>query len=151
MEARGGTEAAVLLALFGWPDDPGLIFTERRADLRRHAGEISFPGGRRDAEDADLAATALREAEEEIGLDPGLGRDRRGPAADRHLRHRLPRSIPSSASSPSPASSTSSPTRRRSRRSSPFRSTCSASGMRCAAWFAAASPSTPPPTRSRAG
>jgi 8-oxo-dGTP pyrophosphatase MutT (NUDIX family) len=70
MEARGGTEAAVLLALFGWPDDPGLIFTERRADLRRHAGEVSFPGGRRDEEDADLAATALREAEEEIGLDP---------------------------------------------------------------------------------
>jgi 8-oxo-dGTP pyrophosphatase MutT (NUDIX family) len=70
MEARGGTEAAVLLPLFGWPERPGLIFTERRADLRRHAGEISFPGGRRDEEDADLAATALREAEEEIALDP---------------------------------------------------------------------------------
>ena len=63
-------EAAVLLPLYGWPDDPGLIFTERRADLRRHAGEISFPGGRRDDTDADLLATALREAEEEIGLDP---------------------------------------------------------------------------------
>ena len=70
MEARGRTEAAVLLPLFGWPESPGLIFTERRADLRRHAGEISFPGGRRDEEDADLAATALREAEEEIRLDP---------------------------------------------------------------------------------
>ncbi len=66
----GAVEAAVLLPLYGWPDDPGLVFTERRADLRRHAGEISFPGGRRDAGDADLAATALREAEEEIGLDP---------------------------------------------------------------------------------
>jgi 8-oxo-dGTP pyrophosphatase MutT (NUDIX family) len=64
------TDAAVLLPLYGWPDEPGLIFTERRADLRRHAGEISFPGGRRDEGDADLAATALREAEEEIGLDP---------------------------------------------------------------------------------
>jgi len=63
-------EAAVLLPLYGWPEDPGLIFTERRADLRRHAGEISFPGGRRDPGDADLSATALREAEEEIGLDP---------------------------------------------------------------------------------
>jgi 8-oxo-dGTP pyrophosphatase MutT (NUDIX family) len=67
----GGTEAAVLLALYGWPEQPGLIFTERRADLRRHAGEISFPGGRRDAGDPDLEATALREASEEIGLDPG--------------------------------------------------------------------------------
>jgi 8-oxo-dGTP pyrophosphatase MutT (NUDIX family) len=63
-------DAAVLLPLYGWPDEPGLVFTERRADLRRHAGEISFPGGRRDEGDADLAATALREAEEEIGLDP---------------------------------------------------------------------------------
>jgi 8-oxo-dGTP pyrophosphatase MutT (NUDIX family) len=63
-------DAAVLLPLYGWPDDPGLVFTERRADLRRHAGEISFPGGRRDDGDADLTATALREAQEEIGLDP---------------------------------------------------------------------------------
>jgi 8-oxo-dGTP pyrophosphatase MutT (NUDIX family) len=64
------TDAAVLLPLYGWPDEPGLVFTERRADLRRHAGEISFPGGRRDDGDADLATTALREAHEEIGLDP---------------------------------------------------------------------------------
>jgi 8-oxo-dGTP pyrophosphatase MutT (NUDIX family) len=62
----------VLLPLYGWPDEPGLIFTERRADLRRHAGEISFPGGRRDDGDPDLAATALREAHEEIGLDPSV-------------------------------------------------------------------------------
>jgi 8-oxo-dGTP pyrophosphatase MutT (NUDIX family) len=66
-------EAAVLLPLYGWPDDaPGLVFTERRADLRRHAGEISFPGGRKDEADAGLAATALREAQEEIGLDPAV-------------------------------------------------------------------------------
>jgi 8-oxo-dGTP pyrophosphatase MutT (NUDIX family) len=70
MDAHGRTDAAVLLALYGWPEEPGLIFTERRADLRRHAGEISFPGGRQDEIDADLMTTALREAEEEIALAP---------------------------------------------------------------------------------
>ncbi len=44
------------------------VFTRRRADLKRHAGEISFPGGRQDEPDEDLRTTALREAEEEIGL-----------------------------------------------------------------------------------
>jgi 8-oxo-dGTP pyrophosphatase MutT (NUDIX family) len=47
---------------------PHAVFTRRRHDLRRHAGEISFPGGRQDPTDADLRETALREAEEEIGL-----------------------------------------------------------------------------------
>ena len=67
LEAHGRTEAAVLVPMRGWPDNPGLVFTERRSDLKRHAGEISFPGGRRD-EGEDLIETALREAEEEIGL-----------------------------------------------------------------------------------
>ncbi len=44
------------------------MLTLRRADLRRHAGEISFPGGRQDHPEEDLRVTALREAEEEIGL-----------------------------------------------------------------------------------
>ena len=59
----------MLMPIYDWPDNPGLIFTERRADLRRHAGEISFPGGRAD-EGETLTETALREAHEEIGLDP---------------------------------------------------------------------------------
>ena len=67
LDAHGRTEAAVLVPMHGWPHNPGLVFTERRADLSRHAGEISFPGGRRDG-DEELLHTALREAEEEIGL-----------------------------------------------------------------------------------
>src|SRR4051794_16977337 len=70
MDAPGRTDAAVLLPMFGYPERPGLVFTERRADLRRHAGEISFPGGRQDHPSESLVATALREAEEEIGLAP---------------------------------------------------------------------------------
>ena len=70
MDAHGETEAAVLVPMFGYPDRPGLVFTERRHDLRRHPGEISFPGGRQDQPDEDLLVTALREAEEEIGLAP---------------------------------------------------------------------------------
>jgi 8-oxo-dGTP pyrophosphatase MutT (NUDIX family) len=70
MRAPGGTDAAVLLAMYGHPAEPGLVFTERRRDLRRHPGEISFPGGRQDAPEEQLVATALRESEEEIGLDP---------------------------------------------------------------------------------
>lgn len=49
-------------------EEPHAVFTRRRTDLRRHAGEISFPGGRRDPQDIDLSDTALREAQEEIGL-----------------------------------------------------------------------------------
>jgi 8-oxo-dGTP pyrophosphatase MutT (NUDIX family) len=67
LEAHGRTEAAVLVPMHGWPERPGLVFTERRSDLKRHAGEISFPGGQRD-EGEELLQTALREAEEEIGL-----------------------------------------------------------------------------------
>lgn len=60
----------MLVPLFVAGAEPHVVLTRRREDLRRHAGEISFPGGREDPGDADLRATALREASEEIGLDP---------------------------------------------------------------------------------
>jgi 8-oxo-dGTP pyrophosphatase MutT (NUDIX family) len=68
MDAPGSTDAAVLVPLFERAGDLTAVFTERRHDLRRHAGEISFPGGRADGSDRNLSETALREAEEEIGL-----------------------------------------------------------------------------------
>jgi 8-oxo-dGTP pyrophosphatase MutT (NUDIX family) len=67
MKAPGGVAAAVLIPLYLVNGDLHTVFTKRNADLRRHAGEISFPGGRRDEEEG-LLQTALREAEEEIGL-----------------------------------------------------------------------------------
>ncbi len=70
MDVHGRTDSAVLAPLFA--DDAGelhAVFTKRRDDLRRHAGEISFPGGRQDAGET-LLETALREAHEEIGLPP---------------------------------------------------------------------------------
>lgn len=64
------TEAAVLVPLFVQGDELHAVFTKRREDMRRHPGEISFPGGRRDHQHEPLHATALREAEEEVGLAP---------------------------------------------------------------------------------
>jgi 8-oxo-dGTP pyrophosphatase MutT (NUDIX family) len=68
MDAPGSTDAAVLVPLYEQRGDLIGVFTKRRDDLRRHAGEISFPGGRQDFPDEDLRVTALRETEEEIGL-----------------------------------------------------------------------------------
>ena len=69
LDAPGTTDAAVLVPLLGGPSGLVAVFTERREDMRRHAGEISFPGGRQDEPDEDLRETALREAHEEIGLE----------------------------------------------------------------------------------
>jgi 8-oxo-dGTP pyrophosphatase MutT (NUDIX family) len=65
-------EAAVLLALVPRPEGLGLILTRRSDSMPTHAGQIALPGGRRQAEDDSLTATALREAREEVGLDPAL-------------------------------------------------------------------------------
>ena len=70
LEVRGRTHAGVLVPLYCDAGSVHAVLTRRRDDLRRHPGEISFPGGRRDDSDPDLLATALREAEEEIGLAP---------------------------------------------------------------------------------
>jgi 8-oxo-dGTP pyrophosphatase MutT (NUDIX family) len=68
LDVRGRTEAAVLVPIYLDEGELQLVFTKRRDDLRRHPGEISFPGGRREEGEQDLRLTALREAEEEIGL-----------------------------------------------------------------------------------
>src|SRR5215212_6131072 len=71
LDVHGRVDAAVLVPLYRDADgELHAVFTRRRDDLRRHAGEISFPGGRQDDTDADKIQTALREAHEEIGLPP---------------------------------------------------------------------------------
>lgn len=66
-------EAAVLVPVVPRPE-PALLFTQRTAHLRAHSGQIAFPGGKIDPDDPSPLDAALREAEEEIGLDPGLVR-----------------------------------------------------------------------------
>jgi 8-oxo-dGTP pyrophosphatase MutT (NUDIX family) len=74
LDVRGRTDAAVLVPLYVDGGRVHAVFTKRRDDMRRHPGEISFPGGRHDDTDPDLLATALREADEEIGLPPSAVR-----------------------------------------------------------------------------
>ncbi|CAI7978690.1 CoA pyrophosphatase [Frankia sp. Hr75.2] len=70
-QTRPGGRAAAVLILFGeGPDGPDVLLLQRAADMRDHAGQPAFPGGGADETDASRAATALREAEEEVGLDP---------------------------------------------------------------------------------
>jgi 8-oxo-dGTP pyrophosphatase MutT (NUDIX family) len=66
---RKPVPAAVLVPVVNQPTGPTLMFTQRTTHLHDHAGQISFPGGRVDEGDADRVATALREAEEETGID----------------------------------------------------------------------------------
>ena len=62
--------AAVLFSIVLRDHEPSVLLTQRNPDLKDHPGQISFPGGRVEPQDVSPAATALREAEEEVGLDP---------------------------------------------------------------------------------
>lgn len=65
----GGRQAAVLVPVIADPT-PGILLTRRSSQLRNHAGQVSFPGGMQDASDTSLIHTALREAQEEVGIEP---------------------------------------------------------------------------------
>ena len=67
--ARPATPAAVLIGLLPAADGPRILLTRRTDHLKDHAGQIAFPGGRIEPDDPDPVAAALREAEEELGLD----------------------------------------------------------------------------------
>jgi len=67
----GLKESAVLVPVYEEDGEPGLLFTKRSDDLPRHAGQVSFPGGRREEQDETLLDTALRELHEEVGIPSG--------------------------------------------------------------------------------
>ncbi len=69
-EGAGARKGAVLMLFGEGPQGPDLLLTERAHDMRSHPGQVSFPGGSIDDTDASPEAAALREAEEETGLDP---------------------------------------------------------------------------------
>ena len=68
---RAPMHASVLVPIV-MREHPTVLLTERTMHLSTHSGQIAFPGGKADEDDADASATALREAQEELGLDPAL-------------------------------------------------------------------------------
>jgi 8-oxo-dGTP pyrophosphatase MutT (NUDIX family) len=68
LQGKPVTPASVLIPIVMHEQQPTLLFTQRAAHLTDHAGQVSFPGGRMEESDASPVETALREAEEEIGL-----------------------------------------------------------------------------------
>lgn len=67
---EGGRRSAVLILFGEGPDGPDLLFIERAATMRSHAGQPAFPGGAQDPDDDGPVGAALREAQEEVGLEP---------------------------------------------------------------------------------
>jgi 8-oxo-dGTP pyrophosphatase MutT (NUDIX family) len=67
---RQPADAAVLVPLVTRPEGVTVLLTQRTAHLSTHSGQVAFPGGKTDDTDLDAAATALREAQEEVGLEP---------------------------------------------------------------------------------
>ena len=67
---RSPTSAAVLVPIVLWPAGMTILLTQRSDNLNDHAGQISFPGGRIEPDDADAARAAIREMQEEVGIEP---------------------------------------------------------------------------------
>ncbi|WP_253880354.1 NUDIX hydrolase [Actinomadura rupiterrae] len=83
---EGSRDAAVLILFGEGPDGPDILLTERAATLSNHAGQPAFPGGRIDPEDGGPIAAALREAQEETGVEPS-GVDVLGTLPELYLSH----------------------------------------------------------------
>ena len=83
----------MLILLGPGADGYELVLIEKRSDLRSHAGQVAFPGGGIESVDVDPVAAALREAKEEVGVDPASGHGARGAAGGAHPPQRLRRHL----------------------------------------------------------